>query len=105
MFAPFTGVKEYMCQPGSMRASSFPRIVEPGAAAGGSSVRDHFTRSFCAKAGTVAAHSARRQVRLNHDALQFIFDPPVYIFARKFGGYADGILYRIRIRAPVADNA
>src|SRR6516164_9810263 len=94
-----------MCQPGSTRPSSFASTVAPGAATAGSSVSDHFTRSFCANAGTVAAQMARRTARLNHDALQFIFNAPVYIFARKFGGYANRILDGIGVRPPVTDYA
>src|SRR5205823_13924546 len=122
--------------------SSRPTTVAPGAAAGGSSVRDHFTRSFWAKAGRMAAHSVKKTTRqnrekkrtdtfsvritpgisanprggkgclspffrglLNHDALQFIFNPPVYIFARKFGGHTDGVFDGIRVRPPMAVDA
>src|SRR5690242_15868109 len=88
ILAFLTGVNEYMCQPGSTCASSRASTVAPGATDWGSSVSDHLTRSFWAKAGTIAAQSVKKSTRLNHDALQFIFNPPVYIFARKLGGHS-----------------
>ena len=43
--------------------------------------------------------------QLHHDALQFIFDPPVYISARKFGGHPDRVLDGVGVGPSVADDA
>src|SRR6476469_2402178 len=104
IFAPLTGVSEYMCQPGSTRASRRPSTAAPGAALGGSNVSCHLTRSFWAKA-VPAANTARKTERLNHHALQFILDPLINIFARKLRRDADGVLDGIGVGTSMADNA
>src|SRR5262245_31500062 len=105
-----------MCQPGSSCATMRAVAAPPGLTAAGSTVIDHCTGfNFCADRADDPANSNTAAIRVDiiyfilrpggGKAVKALFDTLVDLTIVKLGRHANRVLYGVRVRPAMADDA